>query len=137
MSKDKEQYYLNIAQAVAEGSTCYLWKAGAIVVSSKGNIVGIGYNGMPCDEDSCADKGYCPYEKRHGRRPNGDTQQCDGVHAEMKAMINASQEKMTGGTMYVYIEDRKTGQIMTPEIDTIDSRIVRSSGIKQLIYGEA
>ena len=56
MSKDK--YYLNIADAVLDRSTCLRRKYGAIIVKND-EILSTGYNGAPrgrvnCSESSCA-----------------------------------------------------------------------------------
>ena len=50
MSKDK--YYLNIADAVLDRSTCLRRKYGAIIVKND-EILSTGYNGAPRGRDNC------------------------------------------------------------------------------------
>ena len=59
MSKDK--YYLNIADAVLDRSTCLRRKYGAIIVKND-EIVSTGYNGAPRGRKNCMDLGYCARE---------------------------------------------------------------------------
>ena len=54
----KENYYLDIAQTVAERSTCLRKKYGAIIVKND-SIVSTGYNGAPRGRKNCTDIGRC------------------------------------------------------------------------------
>ena len=54
MSKD--EYYLKIAEAVLERSTCLRRKYGAVIVNHD-EIVSTGYNGAPRGEQNCIDCG--------------------------------------------------------------------------------
>ena len=60
MSKDK--YYLNIADAVLDRSTCLRRKYGAIIVKND-EILSTGYNGAPRGRKNCVDLGYCTREQ--------------------------------------------------------------------------
>ena len=53
MSKDK--YYLNIADAVLDRSTCLRRKYGAIIVKND-EIISTGYNGAPRGRRACRDQ---------------------------------------------------------------------------------
>ena len=58
---DKQNYYLDIAQTVAERSTCLRRRYGAIIVSND-EIVSTGFNGAPRGRKNCIDLGYCTRE---------------------------------------------------------------------------
>ena len=60
MSKDK--YYLNIADAVLDRSTCLRRKYGAIIVKND-EILSTGYNGAPRGHVNCSELGYCNREQ--------------------------------------------------------------------------
>ena len=55
---DKENYYLDIAQTVAERATCLRRRYGAILVKSD-EIIATGYNGAPRGRKNCVDLNYC------------------------------------------------------------------------------
>ena len=54
----KHNYYLDIAQTVAERSTCLRRKFGAIIVKND-VIVSTGYNGAPRGRKNCSDLAFC------------------------------------------------------------------------------
>ena len=54
----KENYYLDIADAVSERSTCLRRKYGAIIVRND-EIISTGYNGAPRGRQNCTDLGRC------------------------------------------------------------------------------
>lgn len=65
----KHNYYLDIAQTVAERSTCLRRKFGAIIVRNDA-IISTGYNGAPRGRKNCDDHGLlyaCPPEYTPGR----------------------------------------------------------------------
>ena len=57
----KENYYLDIADAVSERSTCMRRRYGAIIVRSD-EIISTGYNGAPRGRKKCSMK-FC-HEKK-------------------------------------------------------------------------
>ena len=57
----KINYYLDIADAVLQRSTCLRRKYGAIIVRSD-EILSTGYNGAPRGRCNCSDLGYCSRE---------------------------------------------------------------------------
>ena len=59
---DKENYYLDIAETVAERGTCLRRNFGAIIVHND-EIVSTGYNGAPRGRKNCIDMGVCIREK--------------------------------------------------------------------------
>ena len=58
MRPSKDQYYLNIAKEVAQRSTCYRLKGGAIIVRDD-QIISTGYIGAPRKTKDCFERGYC------------------------------------------------------------------------------
>ncbi len=63
MRIDKDNYYLNIAKAVAARSTCLRRQYGAVIVADD-EIIATGYNGAPRGEANCCDVGKC-YCREH------------------------------------------------------------------------
>lgn len=57
----KQNYYLDIADAVLERSTCLRRKYGAIIVRND-EIISTGYNGAPRGRRNCSDIGTCTRE---------------------------------------------------------------------------
>ena len=62
MRKDKINYYLDIAEATLQRSTCIRRNFGAIIVKND-EIISTGYNGAPRGRKNCTDLGYCMREK--------------------------------------------------------------------------
>ncbi len=88
--RDKANYYLDIAETVAERGTCLRRNFGAIIVKND-QIVSTGYVGAPRGRENCSDLGYCTREKLN--IPRGQRYElCRSVHAEMNAIIHASRD---------------------------------------------
>ena len=86
--RDKENYYLDIAETVAERGTCLRRNFGAIIVN-KDQIISTGYVGAPRGRRNCIDLGYCVRESL--QIPRGERYElCRSVHAEANAIIHAS-----------------------------------------------
>ena len=95
----KDNYYLDIAQTVAERCTCLRRKFGAIIVKDD-TIISTGYNGAPRGRENCSDLGYCFREKLG--IPRGERYElCRSVHAEANAIIAAPRDRMLGATLYM------------------------------------
>ena len=95
----KENYYLDIAQTVAERATCLRRKFGAIIVKND-VIVSTGYNGAPRGRKNCSDLQFCFRDKMN--IPRGERYElCRSVHAEQNAIIAAPREQMLGATLYM------------------------------------
>lgn len=95
----KENYYLDIAQTVAERSTCLRRKFGSIIVKND-VIVSTGYNGAPRGRKNCNDLGYCFRDKLN--IPRGERYElCRAVHSEQNAVIAAPRDQMLGSTLYM------------------------------------
>ena len=84
----KHNYYLDIAQTVAERSTCLRKMFGAIIVKND-SIISTGYNGAPRGRKNCSDLGVCMRDKLG--IPRGERYElCRSVHAEANAIIAAA-----------------------------------------------
>ena len=93
---DKENYYLDIAQTVAERATCLRRCYGAILVKSD-EIIATGYNGAPRGRKNCVDLNYCTREALN--IPSGERYElCRSVHAEANAIISAARELIPNST---------------------------------------
>ena len=60
--REKTNYYLDIAQAVAERGTCLRRKFGSIIVKND-EIISTGYAGAPRGRKNCSDLKQCAREK--------------------------------------------------------------------------
>ena len=106
----KENYYLDIAQTVAERATCLRRKFGAIIVKND-VIVSTGYNGAPRGRKNCSDLQFCQREKMG--IPRGERYElCRSVHAEQNAIIAAPREQMLGSTLYMACVMPGTGELV-------------------------
>lgn len=109
--QSKENYYLDIAQTVAQRATCLRKKYGAILVKND-SILSTGYNGAPRGRKNCCDLQFCQREKLN--IPRGERYElCRSVHAEMNAIIAASRENMLGSTLYLVGIDSQTGELVS------------------------
>jgi dCMP deaminase len=107
----KINYYLDIAETVAERSTCLRRNFGAIIVKDD-VIVSTGYNGAPRGRENCTDLNYCMRDKLN--IPRGERYElCRSVHAEANAIIAAARERMLGSTLYMVCVSPQTGEIVS------------------------
>jgi len=128
----KHNYYLDIAQTVAERSTCLRKKYGAIIVKND-TIVSTGYNGAPRGRQNCTDIGVCIRDKL--KIPRGERYElCRSVHAEANAIIAASREQMLGATLYMSCVDTKSGELVCDTSSCMMcKRLVINAGIQTVI----
>ncbi len=131
--ESKQQYYLDIAAAVAKRSTCLRRQYGAVIVKND-EIVATGYNGAPRGDTNCCDKGECWRDVNHV--PHGEQyEKCVAVHAECNAIISASRNEMLGSTLYLY--GYENGQpLAAPEPCLICSRLIKNAGINMVVNAE-
>lgn len=128
----KDEYYLSIAKSVAERSTCFRNKGGAIIVRGD-QIVSTGYIGAPRKTKSCFDRGECLRNKLkipHGR----NYEICRSVHAEMNTIINAARAGVSlfDGDMYIYHRDRD-GKEMDSYPCFICKKMIINAGLDKVI----
>ena len=130
--RDKENYYLDIAQAVAGRGTCLRRNFGAIIVKHD-QIMSTGYSGAPRGRRNCCDLGYCLREKMN--IPRGERYElCRSVHAEANAIINASRSEMIGGTLYLVGIETATGELV-PDANACSmcKRQIINAGISRVV----
>ncbi len=128
----KHNYYLDIAQTVAERATCLRKKYGAIIVKND-VIVSTGYNGAPRGRKNCTDIGFCMRDKLN--IPRGERyEMCRSVHSEANAIIAASREQMLGSTLYMAGVDAKTGELVADACSCMMcKRMIINAGISTVI----
>lgn len=132
MRISKKDYYLNIALAVAQRSTCLRRQYGAVIVKND-EIIATGYNGSPRGEANCCDMKSCWRESN--KIPHGEIYEaCKSVHAEQNAIISASRKDMIGSVMYLVGIEK--GKIIKAVPCDICRRMIANSGIKKVITKE-
>ena len=129
---DKHNYYLDIAQTVAERATCLRRKFGAIIVKND-VIISTGYNGAPRGRQNCSDINYCFRDKM--QIPRGERYElCRSVHAEANAIIAASREQMLGATLYMVCVSPEDGSVFGGTSSCMMcKRQVINAGIAQVV----
>lgn len=129
---NKQNYYLDIADAVLERSTCLRRKYGAIIVRND-EIISTGYNGAPRGRRNCSDLGGCTRETL--RIPSGERYElCRSVHAEANAIISASRRDMIGATLYLVGRDAQTNDLLTDATScSMCKRQIINSGIDRIV----
>ena len=135
MRVSKENYYLDIAQTVAERSTCLRKMYGAIIVKND-VIVSTGYNGAPRGRKNCSDIGSCMRDKLN--IPRGERyEMCRSIHSEANAIIAASREQMLGATLYMVCVDPLTREVVSGTTSCMMcKRMVINAGIEKVIVRE-
>lgn len=130
--RDKINYYLDIAQTVAERSTCLRRCYGAIIVSND-EIISTGYNGAPRGRKNCIDLGRCIREEL--KIPSGERYElCRSVHAEQNCIISASRRSMMGATLYLACVSGATRELMSGTNScSMCKRAIINAGISQVI----
>ena len=128
----KENYYLDIAQTVAERGTCMRRRYGAIIVKND-VILSTGYNGAPRGRQNCIDLAFCMRDKLG--IPRGERYElCRSVHSEANAIINASREQMLGSTLYMVCTDPKDGSLVAGTSSCMMcKRLIINAGIAKVI----
>ena len=130
--RSTENYYLDIAEAALERSTCLRRQFGAIIVRDD-EIVATGYNGAPRGRRNCSDLGRCT--RRELNIPAGERYElCRSVHAEANAIISAARRDMMGATLYLVGRDTATGGYY-PETTpcAMCRRLIINAGIAQVV----
>lgn len=130
--RDKENYYLDIADTVLQRSTCLRRKYGAIIVRND-EIISTGYNGAPRGRQNCSDMNFCMREKLN--IPSGERYElCRSVHAEANAIISASRRDMLGATLYLVGRDAKTNELLSNTTScSMCKRQVINAGIDHIV----
>ena len=129
---DKENYYLDIAQTVAERATCLRRCYGAILVKSD-EIIATGYNGAPRGRKNCVDLNYCTREALN--IPSGERYElCRSVHAEANAIISAARRDTLGATLYMVCVAPETGALIPGSTScSMCRRLIINAGIRRVV----
>ena len=130
--KDKDNYYLDIAETVLNRSTCKRRKYGAIIVRND-EIIATGYNGAPRGRQNCYDRGRCM--RTDLNIPSGERYElCRSVHAEANAIISAARRDMIGATLYLSGRDAQSGELLSETLPcSMCRRLIINSGIEKTI----
>ncbi len=130
--RDKRNYYLDIAQTVAERGTCLRRNYGAIIVNND-EIVSTGYVGAPRGRKNCSDLGKCV--RMELNIPRGERyEMCRSVHAEANAIISASRKEMLGASLYLVGLEASDGSIVANSCCcAMCKRMVINAGIKEVV----
>ena len=128
----KENYYLDIADAVLQRSTCLRRMYGAIIVRND-EIISTGYNGAPRGRINCTDAGRCARVEM--KIPSGERYElCRSVHAEANAIISASRNECIGGDIYLVGHDAKTGAILSDATScSMCRRMIINAGLRRVV----
>ena len=130
--RDKVNYYLDIAQTVAERGTCLRRNYGAIIVKND-EIISTGYVGAPRGRKNCSDLGFCIRQQMN--IPRGERyEMCRSVHAEANAIISASRNELIDSTLYLVGLEASTGELVANSCCcAMCKRMVINAGIRQVI----
>lgn len=134
--KDKHNYYLDIAQSVAQRGTCLRRNYGSIIVNND-EIISTGYTGSPRGRENCTDIKKCIREKLNIARGTR-YEMCRSVHSEANAIISASRREMIGSTLYlVGIEYKSNNIVDNANCCSMCKRFVINAGIEKVVIRQS
>lgn len=130
--RDKNNYYLDLAEVVSQRSTCLRRHYGAVIVKND-EVISTGYVGAPRQRANCTDLGVCVRQKLN--IPRGERYElCRSVHAEANAIISTSRDKMLGSSLYLAgIEVSDGSYIKNAVCCSMCKRLVINAGIEKVI----
>ena len=130
--RDKINYYLDLAEIVAQRCTCLRHHYGAVIVKDD-EVVSTGYVGAPRGRANCSDLGYCLRQKLE--IPRGERYElCRSVHAEANAIISASRKEMLGADLYLVGKEVSDGSYIKNAVCcSMCKRMVINAGIARVI----
>jgi dCMP deaminase len=144
-----DDYFVNLARAVALRADCTRRQVGAVLVSPDHRVLATGYNGAPPGEPGCLE-GACPRGRHfpafNGEPTYGETfadgcgcgadlpcpessatgssyTNCTSLHSEENALLIAGRSQCQGATLYV-----------TDAPCDWCAKLIRGAGITQVIY---
>ncbi|MDP4088314.1 MAG: cytidine/deoxycytidylate deaminase family protein [Bacillota bacterium] len=134
--RDKNNYYLDIAETVLERGTCLRRNYGSIIVKHD-EIISTGYTGAPRGRKNCSDVGFC--RREHLNVPRGTQYElCRSVHSEANAIISASRRDMMGAALYLVGKDSKTGELVSDANSCIMCRrLIINAGIEKVVIRDS
>ena len=130
--RDKNNYYLDIAEAVAQRGTCLRRHYGAVIVKDD-EIISTGYVGAPRGRKNCSDLQKCVrVEKKVARGERYEL--CRSVHAEANAIISAARKDMIGASMYLTGIDMSTNDyVENANSCSMCQRLIINAGISRMV----
>lgn len=130
--RDKHNYYLDIAEQVAERGTCLRRNYGSVIVNND-EIVSSGYTGSPRGRANCSELGFCMRQKMG--IPRGERYElCRSVHSEANAIISAARKDMIDATLYLCGVEMETGDyVKDASCCSMCKRLVINAGIKTVV----
>ena len=130
--RDKINYYLDLAEVVAQRSTCLRRRYGAVIVQND-EVISTGYVGAPRGRKNCTDMNFCIRSKMNV--PRGERYElCRSVHAEANAIISSSRNKMLGSTLYLVGIECDTGEyVENANSCSMCKRMIINAGIAKVI----
>lgn len=130
--RDKNNYYLDLAEVVSQRSTCLRRHYGAVIVKND-EVISTGYVGAPRQRKNCTDLGVCVRQKLN--IPRGERYElCRSVHAEANAIISTSRDKMMGASLYLAgVEVSDGSYIKNAVCCSMCKRLVINAGIERVI----
>ena len=134
--RDKNNYYLDIAETVLERGTCLRRNYGSIIVKND-EIISTGYTGAPRGRKNCIDLNSCIREKLNV--PRGTHYElCRSVHSEANAIISASRKDMIGATLYLVGKDAKSKEyVRDANSCSMCKRLIINAGIETVVIRDS
>lgn len=117
-----DEYFMKIAELVAQRSTCLRRQVGCVIVRDK-RILSTGYNGAPSGLKHCSETG-CIRNKL--KIPSGERQElCRALHSEQNAIIQAALMgvSLRGSVLYC-----------THQPCIVCAKMLVNAGIKKITY---
>lgn len=132
---DKINYYLNIAETVAQRGTCLRNNYGSVIVKND-EIISTGYTGAPRGRKNCIDLGSC--KRKENNTPSGAGYElCRSVHSEQNAIISSDRKSMINSTLYLVGINKRTGEYKKEtQPCTLCKRMIINAGIEKVIIRE-
>ena len=127
--RDKQNYYLDLAEMVSQRGTCLRRLYGAVIVKND-EVIATGYVGAPRGRKNCTDLKVCIRQKLN--IPRGERYElCRSVHAEANAIISAPRDKMIGSSLYlVGVEVSDGSYIRNANSCSMCKRMIINAGIE-------
>ena len=133
---DKINYYLDIAEVVAERGTCLRNNYGSVIVKND-EIISTGYTGAPRGRKNCLDLGFC--RRKENNTPSGaGFELCRSVHSEQNAIISANRKDMIHSTLYLVGINKRNGEYISDNYPcTLCKRMIINAGIEKVIMRDS
>ena len=129
--RDKQNYYLDIAESVVTRGTCLRRNFGAIIVKND-EIISTGYTGAPRGRKNCNELGTCIRQTMNV--PRGQRYElCRSVHAEANCIISAKRSDMIGATLYLVGKEITGEYVENASSCAMCKRLIINAGIEWVV----